>query len=407
MLPPPGLEPSLSSLLENATPTSILSSTVAAVSSILPIGVDMPSPTIIAALASATATALSDSISFEDKPQPPPENGECSLLGPFAILVQAALGCCALLALVFKRWRERPQRPLKIWSFDVSKQVVGSVLVHISNLLMSMMSSGQFSIKVDATSVAQRRMVDANGKYRPNPCSFYLLNLAIDTTIGIPILIVLLRILTALFAMTPLGKPRESIESGNYGSPPRAWWWCKQSIIYFIGLMGMKICVLIIFLVLPWISRIGDWALRWTEGDEALQVIFVMLVFPVIMNATQYYIIDSFIKKQGGEQGHERIPEEDTDSERGGDMDDDEIHLIDEEDPEVSAKADKANKDSVATKTSSGSVTKKPSRLQTGKDYDPQYDGENSPTVSGSASTTERDRFVRKESGDEDTMPKK
>ena len=69
-------------------------------------------------------------------------------------------------------------------------------------------------------------------------------------------------------------------------------------MIYFLGLMGMKICVLIIFLVLPWISRIGDWALRWTEGNEQLQVFFVMLFFPVVMNATQYYIIDSFIKNQ-------------------------------------------------------------------------------------------------------------
>ena len=125
------------------------------------------------------------------------------------------------------------------------------------------------------------------------------------------------------------------------------------------------------------------------------------------MNATQYYIIDSFIKKQVQEQGHERIPEDDTDSERDGEMDDEEVHS-DEEDPEVLAKANKANKDSVTTKTSSESGTKKPRRLQTGsKDYDPQYDGENSPTVVGSASTTERDRLVRKESGDEDTTSNK
>lgn len=105
-----------------------------------------------------------------------PANGECSLLGPFALLVQAALGGCALLALVYKRWRERPQRPLKIWFFDVSKQVVGSALVHVANLVMSMLSSGQFSIKIEP------RAFDARGHYQPNPCSFYLLNLAIDVS---------------------------------------------------------------------------------------------------------------------------------------------------------------------------------------------------------------------------------
>lgn len=60
----------------------------------------------------------------------------------------------------------------------------------------------------------------------------------------------------------------------------------------------MKSCVLFIFSVLPWISRVGDWALGWTEGNEALQVFFVMLFFPLLMNAMQYYIIDSFIKGQ-------------------------------------------------------------------------------------------------------------
>ena len=57
---------------------------------------------------------------------------------------------------------------MKIWAFDVSKQVVGSILLHLANLLMSMLSSGQ--LKVSATSATA------------NPCSFYLLNLAIDVS---------------------------------------------------------------------------------------------------------------------------------------------------------------------------------------------------------------------------------
>ena len=59
----------------------------------------------------------------------------------------------------------------------------------------------------------------------------------------------------------------------------------------------MKICVFFIIQLLPFIIKIGDWALQWTEGNTALQIAFVMLLFPLIMNAIQYYIIDSFIKK--------------------------------------------------------------------------------------------------------------
>ncbi|KAK3953228.1 vacuolar membrane protein-domain-containing protein [Pseudoneurospora amorphoporcata] len=256
-------------------------------------------------------------------------NTECRLLGSFAILVQIALGCLAISSLVYKRWRERPQRPVKIWFFDVSKQVFGSVLVHAANVFMSMLTSGKFEIKVlDPVAVAvgtkmvkravEYGVLSARGEdeYTPNPCSFYLLNLAIDTTIGIPILILLVRLLSRGLTYTPLGQPPESLQSGNYtplysppGTKPRWAWWFKQSIIYFIGLMGMKFFVLIIFMVFPWISRVGDWALGWTEGNERLQIAFVMMIFPLIMNALQYYIIDSYIKNQ------EQIPEDGAESE--------------------------------------------------------------------------------------------
>jgi hypothetical protein len=99
----------------------------------------------------------------------PEDDGECQLLGPFAVFIQGALGALALLSLVYKRWRERPQRPIKIWAFDVSKQVVGSILLHVANLLMSMLSSGQLTVSPSTS-----------GSTSANPCSFYLLNLAID-----------------------------------------------------------------------------------------------------------------------------------------------------------------------------------------------------------------------------------
>src|SRR4051812_5585697 len=79
-----------------------------------------PSTTTAAATAAA---AMATGAPGDSKPT------ECRLLGSFAILVQLALGALALMVLVFKRWRERPQRPVKIWFFDVSKQVFGSVLV--------------------------------------------------------------------------------------------------------------------------------------------------------------------------------------------------------------------------------------------------------------------------------------
>lgn len=80
--------------------------------------------------------------------------------------------------------------------------------------------------------------------------------------------------------------------------------------------MGMKFVVLIIFMVFPWISRVGDWALGWTEGNEKLQIVFVMMLFPLIMNAMQYYIIDSYIKMQAEASGDAGL-DSGSDTERG------------------------------------------------------------------------------------------
>lgn len=105
-------------------------------------------------------------------------------------------------------------------------------------------------------------------------------------------------------------------------------------MIYFIGLVGMKLFVLFLFAVFPWLPWVGDWALRWTEGNEAVQIAFVMFIFPLIMNGLQYYIIDSFIMdkdraKEGG--GYQQVHGEDDDDDDAFDERDDETLTVEEE----------------------------------------------------------------------------
>ena len=135
-----------------------------------------------AAAALVTATSLPNA--GDDDDDDDDYTGECRLMGSFALIVQAALGGLALLSLVYKRWRERPQRPVKIWFFDVSKQVFGSVLVHIANVFMSMLTSGRFSLQTAETPMGpmERMLLRRDEDYSPNPCSFYLLNLGIDVS---------------------------------------------------------------------------------------------------------------------------------------------------------------------------------------------------------------------------------
>lgn len=90
----------------------------------------------------------------------------------------------------------------------------------------------------------------------------------------------------------------------------------------------MKLFVWFLFALLPWLPWVGDWALRWTEGNEALQVAFAMFVFPLLMNGVQYWIIDNFIMDKsrgkgdgqdgGGEYAQVRQSSGDEETEDGG-----------------------------------------------------------------------------------------
>jgi hypothetical protein len=136
-------------------------------------------PAIVEPATSATAAEAARPTATQISPMEDQDNAECHLLGPYALIVQGALGLLAVSSLVFKRWRESPRRPLKIWFFDVSKQVFGSVLLHLANIMMSMLSSGSFDVAAQTKATTSLAGADADGK-TPNPCSFYLLNLAID-----------------------------------------------------------------------------------------------------------------------------------------------------------------------------------------------------------------------------------
>lgn len=134
----------------------------------------------------------------------------------------------------------------------------------------------------------------------------------------------------------------------------------------------------------------GDWALKWTEGNETVQVFFVMLFFPVVMNALQYYIIDGFIKDQKPKDHLERIPTEDDD--------DDDVNSHDDvgrrsqgqdvtENTDADGSGDEGNKQAETSRPqapkdlhsgSKGSSAATGGGLKTLDEYDPITDGERS-----------------------------
>ncbi|PFH51345.1 hypothetical protein AMATHDRAFT_142890, partial [Amanita thiersii Skay4041] len=198
----------------------------------------------------------------------------CQLLGPTALVVQALMGVLVILSLVYKRHRESPVRPWRIWLFDVSKQIVGQLFIHGLNVLVS-----------DVTS----RLTSGNA------CVFYFLNILVDTTLGVIILYVILYSVTYVLS-EKLGL--QGFESGVYGDPPSIAYWMRQATIYVLSLLSMKLLVIVLFSIFPAIFTFGEWLLSWTwtEEGDAFQVIFTMGIFPIIMNILQFWFIDSIVK---------------------------------------------------------------------------------------------------------------
>ncbi|KAJ3824111.1 vacuolar membrane protein-domain-containing protein [Lentinula raphanica] len=210
----------------------------------------------------------------EDGSYPDVDRHSCQLLGPTALIVQGLMGILVILSLIYKRQREKPMRPWRIWLFDVSKQIVGQMFVHGVNVLISDLLS-HFSSE--------------------NACVSYFLNILVDTTLGVALIYLILHVLTIIFSEKFHLK---GFESGIYGTPPRVKYWARQAALYVVALTTMKFLVIGLLALFPGLFKIGAWLLSWTWTDEgdALQVIFVMGIFPIIMNILQFWLIDSIVK---------------------------------------------------------------------------------------------------------------
>lgn len=206
------------------------------------------------------------------------ESTSCHLFDGFALAVQFLLGSLAMASLLIKRYHEHPRREPLIWFYDVSKQALGSSFIHMLNVGVSSFSRGD-------TSPSQ------------NPCVWYLLNLLLDTTLGVGVLYVVLKLLNRLF--DHLGF-KQAVASGYYGKPPQFSIWLSQFSVFLMGLIIMKILVVIIIEIFPSVVELGHFLLSPLEklGDTRYQIVVVMLLVPLVMNVIQFWLTDQIIKAQ-------------------------------------------------------------------------------------------------------------
>ncbi|KAI9307219.1 vacuolar membrane protein-domain-containing protein [Cunninghamella echinulata] len=200
---------------------------------------------------------------------------ECQLLDGFALIVQFLLAFTALLLLLYKRHKEKPRRPFTVWCLDISKQFISAGLIHCINIEISYISSSDRE--------------DTN-----NMCVWYLLSVFWDTTFGLLLLYFWLHTLT--LGLQKWGDIHIPLD---YGDPPLLFnqlkRWAKQTCVFLMAELLMKICQLWCFRF-AWIFYLGEWFLSWTRHNYHFQVVFVMFLYPLIMNGIQFWTIDTIIK---------------------------------------------------------------------------------------------------------------
>lgn len=258
------------------------------------------------------------------KPVPPPVDTTCELLGPVLLGIQVVMALLLMLTLVAKRQFEVPRRRWRVWWFDVLKQWSGLLLIHFANLFGSIwLNQGVVAWLVGLP--LPPPPVDPPSDL--DPCDWYFLSTLFDTTVGVVLLYYTLRVMyVVLYAVLP-ARVHRLITLGEYYDEedvqcrhPRARFYFRQLVIYCTAVVLTKG---LLYVVLVWYPALLDWFSNWCLWwlDRLLgtvRVFFVVCLFPVVMNAIDYYLIDTVIRGQGGREDPEPLVKRGEDEEEEG-----------------------------------------------------------------------------------------
>lgn len=241
----------------------------------------------------------------------PPPNEECLLLGPLSLTIQGFMGLIILSTLLIKRSKEHPRRKMKVWMYDISKQILGSLSTHSLNVVISILKGSDEDTWLDASSLLRRSSGlswakntgqgsnDSDNNNNDDQCYWYFLNLFSDCTIGIPILWAILSLSNYIL----IKKLKiQNLNSGNYYDArtkhgPLASAFFKQFLVFLNGIIWMKFCIFVILLYFENVMEFfADLVLGWTSKIKHLEIVLVMFVIPILLNCFQYYCVDNIIK---------------------------------------------------------------------------------------------------------------
>ena len=210
------------------------------------------------------------------------QKDRCELFGLVGYIVQGILAIAALLTLIIKRCQEKPKRPWKVWWFDVSKQVIAALVLHIVNLILSSWLTNDEDIS--------------------DECVWYFVTLFLDCTLGAFLSYILMWVVDGIAIVGNC----KYIKSGLYFEE-----YVKDGKRKFKLIKKMYFAQLTVWLVITIINKLlllafvkiakkfwenfGNFILTpFTNANVKLVV--VMIIFPVILNALYFWVSDNILK---------------------------------------------------------------------------------------------------------------
>jgi len=214
----------------------------------------------------------------------------------FTSFVQFLLACFALASLYLKRQQEVPRRKFRTWFLDVSKQGIGAIYAHILNMVIAALIAenvrGDFELR--------------------DQCAWYAINYTIDSTLGLLLSIMFLRLLDILankYSWTVLK------DSGVYiGKDGLVHWVCQLTAwILILTVVKVLICYFMWY-TSAILAHVGQLFFAPLQANIRAELLFVMILFPGILNVIYFWIIDSYLKADKSHK-HAHEPELPTNAE--------------------------------------------------------------------------------------------
>ena len=207
------------------------------------------------------------------------------MMDEFGREVQAALMFAAFLTL-FVKWRleeKRTRRPVKIWVFDTSKQGFTSFSWHFLNVYISWLYTST------------------------DPCLWYSLMVVLDATLGLGLCYLALKGFEKYVVdarMVGAFSPLEYMRSGKYGTPPSAYAWGMQLLLWQGIVVGVKVTMAALtYPVSDFLQSIARFVLAPVIKHPHAELIFVMLVLPLVLNVVTFWVSDNVLMAKKEESG--------------------------------------------------------------------------------------------------------